>query len=818
MEQLLQDLRFGVRILWKSPGLSATAVMLTAMVIGGNTTIYSTVHALLTRPAPGVTAENLYYIGLAGVRTEPFHPYAEYADVLRDTKTLRSLVAYGPERFTVATEDGSYASFGAKVTANYFEALGVRLMRGRAFSETENQLDSGLVAVISDYLWHERFHGREDVIGRFVVLNGFPATVIGIGPPHFQGADLGFPEDVWVPVVSYLRTKGTAVRLSEQSDLAVMVLGQLVPGVSLQSARAEFAALSARLPGEKKELRLVPYSGTANGGISEAGPRFLAIFSVVTAITLLVVCANVANLMLSRAIVRQRETAVRQSLGASRVRLFRMLAAEGLAISILGWAGACLFAVWVSRILVWVAPANAANPLGMRFNHLNVDFSPDWKVLAYAMILAVIGTLAFTIAPAIRACREDILRHLKAGEQSVARARSKMSNALVVTQLAFSVLLLSSAGLVYRSTSVLNRLDLQFDKRDLLLLTVNPTLAIPNRQENLELIERVRQRLATVAGVSAVSYVRLPLPINLTRSIVTGKSTRQPLIAKTNYIGPDYFRTLGITLLAGREFSGSDRSQTSRSVVINRNLAQALWNGEPAVGQTITFGRDSQPAEVIGVVPDVLFSGSGSDAQSNFVFFAEHQDVTRQTGGAGLFQSGETTFYVRYSNSLETTATSIAAAMKEVDGRIPIVYSRTMETQLGSLTLTPRVVTTMLTLFAALSTLIAAIGQYAVAAFDIKRRTREFGIRVAMGASERQILASVLRECFVLTALGLLIGLALGTAVGMALRGVLYGVQPIDIGAYGTVFVILATASLLACYLPARRASRVDPLSALRYE
>src|SRR5215471_11137713 len=740
MDQSLQDLRFGVRILWKAPGLTSTAAVLIALVIGGNTTIYSMVHALLTRPAPGVTAKNLYYVGIRGVASEPFHPIADLFEISRQTASLRTLVAYGPERLTLTTDEGSYASFGSYVTTNYFDGLGVRLTKGRSFMEAENQLDSsGLVAVISYRMWQERFHSSEDTLGRFVVLNGHPATVIGIAPPRFQGADLGFVEDVWVPMISYLRVEGRQSALNERSRpaFAVMILGQLASGTSLTSAQAEFTTISSRLQSAYPEinrdrvLHLVPYAGTTNGGIAQTGPRFLAIFSIVTAITLFVVCANVANLLLARAIVRQRETAVRQSLGASKIRIVRMLTAEGLTISSAGWIAACLFAFWTSKIVVWLVPANMVGPQGFRPNHLNVDFNPDWRVLAYAMILAVVATLAFTIAPAIRACRQEVMPYLKAGDQSVTQGRSRLSSALVVMQLAFSVLLLASAGLAYRSMSVAGSLDLGFNKNNLLLVTVNPTLTVSNREENLELIERARERFSAIHGVTAVSYVRMPLPFTWGREPIAGSNPQQLIIARSNYIGPDYLRALGIRPLAGREFTPEDRARSTRFVVINQNLADALWSKEPAVGQTVVLARQRQPMEVIGVAPNALFSGSDTDAQSNYILFAEHQDMARQTGKVALLESGETTFYIRYSGPLDAVAPSVASALKEVDGRIPIVYSRTMETQIESLTITNRVITIMLTMFGGISTLIAAVGQYAVVAFDMRRRRREFGLRVA---------------------------------------------------------------------------------------
>jgi predicted permease len=824
-EQLLQDIRFGSRILWKSPGLSATAVILIALVIGANTTIYSIVHALMARPAPGVTAQNLYYVGLVGVPSEPLHSYPDYLDYASQSKTLRSLFAFGPERITLAVDDGSYAMFGAHVSANYFDAIGVRLSRGRTFTPQDNRMTAGLVAVISHRVWLERFQGKDDVIGRRLQINGHDATIIGLAPPKFQGVDLGLPEDVWLPVVSYFRAAGReSVLMDRDNPEAVMVVGQLAPDTSVVECEAEIRTISARLraafPSSHKPIapRLVKYSGTTNGGIAQIGGRFLAIFSIVTAITLLVVCSNVANLMLARSLAKQRETAVRQSFGASRFRLLRMSVTEGFAISLAAWAGVCLFAVWLSKAIPWLVPTNATGPQGMRPNHMNLDFTPDWTVLGYAMILAVAGTLAFILAPAIRTWRRQLLPYLKAGEQSVAPGRSRLSSILVVTQLAFSVLLLTAAALAYRSLSIIDTRNLHFDRENLLLITVNPTLSITNRQVQLSLVEQMQERLRSIPGVTAVSYVRLPPPFSWGRENFEPPGSQESVVARTNYVGPGFLRSLGLAPVAGRDFSPADRAGGLRAAVITESLAAALWPGQPAVGQTLLLERQRERVEVIGMAPNAFFAGFQADAAPNFVFLAEQQDVGRRTAGAGLRESGETTFYVKYSGGFSAVASAVSKAVKEVDSRVPIIQTRTMEAQLAATNGEGRIVTFLLSIFSVISIVIAAIGQYAVIAFDMKRRTREFGVRVAMGASSQQIVAAVVREGLLLTAAGLAVGFLLSAVAGMALARFLYGVTATDPPTYLAAFAIMGTTSLLACYLPARRASRVDPLVALRWD
>jgi macrolide transport system ATP-binding/permease protein len=822
VEQVLQDFRLGSRILWKSPGVSVTAIVLIALVIGGNTSIYSMVHALISKPAPGVEASNLMSVGNMADQGDFGHAYPDYIAYATQNKSLQPLVGIEFERFNLGLKDGTYGMLGAAVTPKYFEMLGVRPALGRTLDGPAS--DGGLVVMISYRIWQERFQGSGSVIGQSISLNGKLATIVGVAPPRFQGAFLGSPDDVWVPLVEYNRAQGKERLLNDRSLPTIAMLGKLSPSSSVSQAQAEFSALANGLeatypsPSRKRSVRVFEYSATAFGGLSQSGPRFLAVFSIVTVLTLLIVCANVANLMLARAVARQRETAVRQSLGAPRFRILQMLIAEGLTLSLTAWAGACVFAYWVSRTIIRLVPVEATNGLGLRANHVNMDFAPDWRVLAYAMLLAVIGTVAFTLAPAIRTWKQHLLPHLKAGEQSVAQGRTKLSSVLVVAQLAFSVVLLTSAGLAYRSLSWLGGMDLRFNPSNLLLMTINPATSAANRSETLTLLERFRERLKTVPGVNAVSYVRLPPPYIWGREPVRRTTTSEALSASINYAGPDYLRVLGLKAQAGREFMDDDRVSVVRKILVNANLAESLWPGQSAISQTLVLRDSQQPAEVVGVTPDALFSGFQTEARPNFIFLAEQQDSVQAPGNVSFRGSGEITFYLRYSGNLDTVASSAAASIRDVDSRIPVIFVRTMEKQLDTITLPSRVVTTLLVFFSVVSLVIATIGQYAVISFDMRRRTRELGVRVALGASSQQIIGSVVRDSLMLTAIGLALGFVLSLGAGTAIRSLLYGVTPTDPPTYAGVFVLLSAASLVACYLPARRASRADPLAALRCE
>jgi predicted permease len=810
VEQLLADLRSGLHILTRSPGVSVTAIALIALVIGGNTIIFSMVHGLLTKPAPGIPESHLVSLGWS-IDRQPVHPtdsYANYLDVAATSETVRPMLAFRFERFTLTDRDGSYAVSGSLVTPGYFDTLGVTLARGRMFSEDEAQAPE-LTAVISHRIWTEHFQQRDDVIGQRIAVNGRAATIVGIAPARFQGLWLGERSDVWVPLVAYSRAGGQARLLEDRTGGPFAMVGRLAPGVSLREAQSELATIAARLqaayPGanKRKAIAVFRYSATAAGDsmIAQRGPQFLAVFSVITALTLLIVCANVANLMLARAVVRQREMAVRQSFGASQLRVIRLVLAEGIAISGAAWAVACFCAWIMSKAMArWIPPSEGGAPFV-------VDFTPDWKVVAYAMVLAAAGTVAFTIGPAVRAWRQDVLPFLKAGEQGVVAGRSRLASGLVVLQLAFAVLLLAGAGLVYRSFSLADALDLGFNRDHMLLVTINVD-GVPEGSR-ATLLERMRERLRGVPAVDDVTYARTPPKEYWGTEQIRAAGAQQPVLAEQNSIGPGYLRVLGIAPRLGRELAVEDGARPATAAVINEHLAQALFPGATPVGRTLLLGPKQQPVEVVGIAPNAFFSGFRREERPYFVFLPMRTNPR---------PSGQTTFYVRYNGALDQVATAVGRALAEVDSRAPIVYLRTMDTQLASIISVIRMLTTMLAVFAAVSLLIAMLGQYAVLAFAMKRRVREFGLRMALGASAQQILGSVVGEGLRLTVAGLAIGIALSLAAARALRSVLFGVGATDPPTYTAVVVTLAAASLLACWLPAWRASRVDPMQALREE
>lgn len=829
-EQAVQDLRFGVRILWQAPGLSAAAVLLVALVVGANTTIYSMVNGVLVSPARGVAAPRLVaikHVAPGAMIADPFVSYPNYHDYASLAGTLEQLAAWSSERLTLGTSAGSHAVFGGLVTPNYFETLSVAVAIGRAPQPADPAAAEGVVAVISDRLWRDRFGASPDIVGQAVIVNSVPATIVGVAAAGFAGALLTPGEDLWIPIQSYYRAIGSSDVLEDRTQPLVAMVGRRRPDIGRAEVGAEFEGLLAQLVSSYRDAftsygpqgvtpmvnpRVVVsnYSAASLLPMADMAPTFLALFSVVTMLTVVIVSANVANLMLGRAVERQQDTAVRLSLGASRFRILRMLACEGLAITAIAWAAACVVAWWTMRLLLGVIEPRAG---------LLADIRPDWTPILYAMALAGISTVVFTLAPARRAWRLPVLPLLRRGEASVAHGRSRLSSGLVVLQMALSVLLLTTAGLAYRSLSMLDSGEVGFDAGRLLLVSVRvgrqeafvvKESNAATRRAELATLERVRERLAQEPGVNAVSYTRrMPGPYALEPAPVrTVDETRATAFVRS--VGPNYLEALGLGPVAGRDIAGKDVPGAPRAAVVNQHLADTLFAGRSALGQVIYTGTDTEGFEIVGVAPNALVDGPVHDPLPRYLFVAQQQAQPRQLI--------DMTFYIRHDRRLDELTPRLGRAIAEVDPSLPIVTIAPMTARLSEVTELQGEVTAMVFAFAIGAFVIAALGQYAVAMFDMRRRTRDLGLRIALGASPGQIERSIIGEGFTLMLPGLALGLLLASGIAIVFRAALFGVTPLDAVTYVGVATVVGVASLVASYLPARRAARISVMEALRHE
>jgi predicted permease len=807
LEQIARDLWLGFRALAKSPGFSAAAIALIAMGIGGNTAIYSMIHSVLTKPAPGVRGDRLVSFGTTvnGMLEEPESSYMEYLTYGFESQTVRPLAAAAFGFFTLALKDGSYELRGQRVTQNYFDTIGVPIVRGRGFTADEAYGRAPLAAILAYHIWQNQFHGDPAAIGQVVAVNGCPATIVGVTAPGFRGLEFAPHFEIGVPLEGYSRVCGAAGSLR---TTALALIGRLAPRVTLTLARAEFAALGKSLQQAYPDVQrgrmpeLSEYSATTFSPLRSAQAKlFMRALGAVGILTLLIVCANVANLMLARSVARQREMAVRRALGAPHARIMRLLFSEGLALSLTAAAAAWLFAQWATRAIVKLVPPLAS---GVR---VEPDLSPDSAVAIYALALAALSALAFTVAPAIRAWRLEVLPWLKAGEHGVVAGRSPLAALLAAAQLALCVVLLTGAGLASRSLYLIGTADLHFKKDHLLLLNINTAGAAQGGGQNVALLERLRHRVEGLPGVAAASYASAVPPANFGGWAGTAQALGSAQIVRVAGMdaGPRFLETLGISLLAGRSISEDDVTAGRNVALINRHLADTLWPGESPLGRTLMLW--GEPSEVVGVTVNAAMA-TMQGANPSYVFLPE------RPGG----RVGGRVLYVRYRADEAGVSAAVRAAIRETDSRIPVSIVRTMDEEIETDNAPQILVASLLGIFSTGSLVVAAIGLYAVVAFHTARRTRDFGIRLALGASSGEILTNVLRDGLVVAAVGSGLGIVLSLVAGRLFASLLVAVTPTDLPTYCGVIALITGVSLAACVIPARRASRVDPVVALRQE
>ncbi len=811
LEQMARDFGLGFRALAKSPGFSAAAIALIAMGIGGNTAIYSLIHGVLTRPAPGVRGQRLVSFGTTvnGRAEEPEWSYLEYLEYANHSQTIASLAASRFVFLTLALNDGSYELRGERVTQNYFDTLGVAMAKGRGFTIQEMQGASGLAAVIAYHVWQNQFHGAGGIVGQQVALNGCPATIVGVTTAGFRGSRFAPNYEIGVPLEGYERLCSHGSELGDPRMASLDVIGRLAARGSMAQARAEFEGMGKLLqeayPDSQRGRmpQLSEYSASAFSPMQSAQARlFMRVLGVVGILTLLIVCANVANLMLARSVARQREMAVRRALGAPHASILRLLFSEGLALSLAAAAAAWVFAWWATSAIVILIPPLASGA------HIEPDLTPDSAVALYAVALAALSALAFTAAPAVRAWKQQLLPWLKTGEHGIAAGRSALANLLAGAQLALCVVLLTGAGLASRSLYLIGTGDLGFAKDHLLLANLNTAGAAQDERQNVALLERLRQRVRGLPGVTAAAYASAVPPANFGGwgDAVRAQGSDETIRTAGMNAGPGFLETLGVRLIAGRGITVDDVTGERKVAVINRHLADALWPKQSPLGRVLlVFG---QPVEVVGVARNAAMA-TMQGASANYVFLAEQQRGSNRGGRV---------FYVRYASDEAGVAAELRAAIREIDPRIPVSNLRTMAEELETDNAPQILVASLLGVFSTGSLIVAAIGLYAVVAFHTARRTREFGIRLALGASSSRILKVVLREGLLVAGVGSILGVGLSLAAGKFAASLLVAVTPTDLTTYCGVIGLVTAVSLAACVIPARRAARVDPVVALRQE
>jgi predicted permease len=831
MGNLIKDLKYGIRMLLAHPGFSAVAVLSLALGIGLNTTIFSIVNSVLLRPAPVEKPDQLVeiYSRNPNALDHSTISYPDYLDFREQADSFSGLLGYTLMMASLSQEGRSELIIGEIVTGNYFDVLGVDALLGRTFLPEEDQTPgSHPVVVLGHQFWQRQFAGDPAALGETVKLNGTRYTVVGVLPPSFTGAFPGFSPELWVPTMMVGEVDPMGIqdvqgeppgdnRLDQRGRRWMFVKGRLEPGVTLDQARAEMVTIARRLENEypdsneKRGVTLLPAEDVRFHPMLDKPltPVAILLLSVV-GIVLLIACANVANMLLARATTRRREIAVRLAVGASRARLVRQLLAESLVLSGLGGGLGLLLAIWANGLLQNYR-LEFALPLAF---HLGVDI----RVLAFTIGLSLLTGLVFGLAPALQASRADLISALKESSlDQKAVGRFHLGNLLVVGQVALSLVLLIGAGLLVRSLIASRAAEIGFSPDGLGVVTLNLGMNGYEEEQGKAFYRQTLERIRSLPGVeSATITSRYPfdMNINMTDIYVDGHELTQdedkPFLVDVTHVGNDYFRTMGISLLEGRPFRESDTEGSPEVVIANEKLARTFWPQESAVGKRIRRkGPDGPTYEIVGVAQNHKVRTVGEDDRP-YLHFPRAQNYNAY--GNLVFRTSLA------GGDAAATVETVRRELLAVNPELVIMNATSLNDQLAATLYPVRMGSNLLGGFSLLAVLLAAIGLYGLIAYWVSQRTHEVGIRMALGAESTGVMVLVLKRGMILASIGVIIGLAGALFVNQTLAGVLFGVPAADPLTLAISSLILLGAALVANAVPAWRASRVDPMVALRYE
>jgi predicted permease len=824
MQTFWQDLRYAARTFIKAPGFTIIAVLSIAIGIGANTSIFTMVNAVLFKQMPVPHPEQL----VALYTTEPNsrYPgefsYPDYRDY-RDNNNLFSdlFLHYGTPVSMKNSGDKAELIWGELVSGNYFSGLGVPPATGRVLSPDDDRaVGANPVAVLSHEFWQRRFGANPDIVGKNLRLNSHDFTVIGVARQGYSGTRFaGFIPDVWMPITMHAQIVANSEGwLETRGSQSFNVNGRLKPGVTIDQATAAmngFAQqLAAAYPRTNANVNvgMVPAGTKTQPAITLLGyvPIVAALMMAIAGLVLLIACANVANLLLARASARRREIAIRLALGAGRRRLVRQLLTESVSLSVLGGAFGLLLAQWFNELVPMLNP---------QLDFATIDFSYalalDRRVLGFTLLVSAVTGIIFGLLPAVQASRADLVTTLKGDAPSLTSGmrRLSMRNMLVVAQVALSLTLLISAGLLVRSTRNVQDMNPGFESKKIMLASVDLSVQGYEETKGRAFYKQILENIKALPGVEAASIAG-PLPLDaysngasLTIEGAIPRYENEHISVSYSTVGHDYFQAMNTPIVEGRSFSEHDTQNSPRVVVVNETLARRYWPDESPIGKRLRLGGELNPfLEVIGVARDGKYFLLG-EPPTEYLFVPHSQNY-----------DGRMTLIARTSGQPESVADAMRQEVANIDGDLPVYGVRTMPMFLDRVLAGPKSLAALAAIFGVVALLMAGVGLYGVMSYTVAQRTREVGIRMALGARANDVLRLVLKEGLILTCVGIGIGLVMAALLSRLVASFLYGISPTDAVTFITIPFGLAFVALLASYLPARRATRVDPMVALRVE
>ena len=812
MNTLLQDIRFGLRMLLKSPTVSIVATIALALGIGANTAIFSVVNAVLLRPLPFPDPDSLVSIFETDQRrgyNRGSHSYPNLFDLREQNTVFERVASYYSGDF-IMTGGGEPARLqGAVVTADLFPLLGVAPLHGRTFTvEEDNPSTSGRVVILSQQLFQRRFNSDPSILNQTITLAGRPFTVVGVMPATFEFPIQNDPVDLWTTIAG--DAEGKTPVTGQRGAHFLRVIARLKPGVSEDQAQSEVTAIAARLEQQYPDQNTNKSLRTESALSAMVGSVRPALFIMLGAVAcvLLIACANVANLLLARATSRHKEMAIRAALGASRMRVIRQLLTESVLLSLAGGACGLLLAVWWSDLLI---------ALGKEDIPRAVEVAIDRRVLGFTIGVSVLTGLIFGLVPAFHSSKTALVESLKEGGRGTGEGarRNPARSVLVVAELAIALVLLVCAGLLIQSLWRLQNVNSGLQSQNVMTFNVALPEIKYNYAKQSQFFVDLKARLETAPGVQSVSSV-YPLPLSGDRFSISFQIDGRPVPEKDEpsgdffTTGVGYFRTMGIPILKGRDFDQNDRHGSTPVIIITDTFARQHFPNEDPIGKRIhpgissIEGEDSTMREIVGVVGDVRNRELNTEPRPAF-YVPQTQIPFSQMA-----------MVVKTNNEPQSLISGVTKDVAGMDPDLPLFGVRTMEEYLSASVATPRFNTTLLSIFAAVALVLTVVGLYGVMSYSVAQRTNEIGIRIALGAQGRDVLMMIVKQGSKLILIGLAIGLLGAIAVTRLMESLLFGVTAKDPLTFAAVAMLLAIVALLACYVPAWRATKVDPMEALR--